>query len=150
MKIAAILSDYDGTLCPTSSVKTLEKNTIPEILSNVLWDLSEKIPVCIVSSKDFGFLHKRTKFANMVSCILGVETLLVKRHVKWTTTTSNRSLTSIIDCNNSDCIIHHHMQVESDILHYNSRTLDCLKPYYRILECKLKILQSIHLFRLRR
>jgi trehalose-6-phosphatase len=127
MEVAAILSDYDGTLCPTSSVKTQEKNTIPEILSNILWDLSEKIPICIVSSKDFDFLHNRTKFANIVSCMLGVETLLLKRHVKWTTTTSNSALTSIIDCNNSDCIIDYHMQVENDdILHYNSRILDCL------------------------
>jgi trehalose-6-phosphatase len=51
MEIAAILSDYDGTLCPTGSVKTREKNIIPEILSNILWDLSEKIPICIISSK---------------------------------------------------------------------------------------------------
>jgi trehalose-6-phosphatase len=77
MEIAAILSDYDGTLCPTSSVKTWEKNTIPDILSNILWDFS-KIPICIISSKDFDFLHNRTKFANIVSCMLGVETLLLK------------------------------------------------------------------------
>jgi hydroxymethylpyrimidine pyrophosphatase-like HAD family hydrolase len=127
MEIAAILSDYDETLCPTSSVKAREKNTIPEILSNILWDLSEKIPICIISSKGFGFLHNRTKFANIVSCMQGIETLLLKRHVKWTTTTANSALTSIIDCNNSDCIIDYHMQVENDdILYYNSRILDCL------------------------
>jgi trehalose-6-phosphatase len=127
MEIAAILSDYDGTLCPTSSVKTWEKNTIPEILSNILWDLSEKIPICIISSKDFGFLHNRTKFANIVSCMQGIDTLLLKRHVKWTTTTANSALTSIIDCNNSNCIIDYHMQMENDdILHYNSRILGCL------------------------
>ena len=127
MEIAAILSDYDGTLCPTVSVKTREKNTIPEILSNILWDLSEKIPICIISSKDFDFLHNRTKFANIVSCMLGVETLLLKRHVKWTRTTAYSAPTSIIDCNNnSDCIIDYRMQVENDILHYNSKILDCL------------------------
>jgi trehalose-6-phosphatase len=121
MEIATIFSDYDGILCPTSSVKTREKNTIPEILSNILWDLPEKIPICIISSKDFDFIHNRTKFANIASCMLGVETLLLKRHVKWTTTTANSVPTSIIDCNNSDCIIDYHMQVENDILHYNSR-----------------------------
>ena len=126
MEIAAILSDYDGTLCPTGFVKTREKNIIPEILSNILWDLSEKIPICIISSKDFDFLHNRTKFANIVSCMLGVETLLLKRHVKWTTTTANNAPTSIIDCNNSDCIIDYRMQVENDILHYNSKILACL------------------------
>ena len=128
MEIAAIFSDYDGTLCPTSSVKTREKNTtIPEILSNILWDLSDKIPICIISSKDYAFLRKRIKFANILSCILGIETLHLKRHVKWTATTANNAPTSIMDCNNnSDCIIDYRMQVENDILHYNSKILDCL------------------------
>src|ERR671931_2946683 len=80
-KIAAILSDYDGTLCPTSYVKRREEDTaIPEDLDKILWNISEKIPVCIVSSKDFYFLHKRTKFANIISCILGIETIVLKRH----------------------------------------------------------------------
>jgi hypothetical protein len=107
----------------TGSVKTRGKNTIPEILRNILWDLSEKIPICIISSKDFDFLHNRTKFANIVSCMLGVETLLLKRHVKWTTTTANNAATSIIDCNNLDCVMDYRMQVENDILHYNSKIL---------------------------
>ena len=129
MQIAPILSDYDGTLCPTSSVKT-QDNTIPEGLNNILWDLSEKIPVCIVSSKDFDFLHKRTKFASIVSCILGIETLLLKRHRKSTTATSTYNsiptATSITDCNNFNCIVDHHIQVESEILQHNSRILDSL------------------------
>lgn len=129
MQIAAILSDYDGTVCPTSSVKT-QDNAIPEELNNILWDLSETIPVCIVSSKDFDFLHKRTKFANIVSCILGIETLLLKRHRKATTeTTTYNSIstaTSITDCNNFNCIVDHHLQAEDEILQHNSKILDCL------------------------
>ena len=34
-KITAILSDYDGTLCPTDSVKS-EAGTIPEELEQIL------------------------------------------------------------------------------------------------------------------
>jgi trehalose-6-phosphatase len=82
MKIDAILSDYDGTLCPTSSISQDNSNSsrIPERLEKILWNISEKIDVCIVSSKDFGFLRGRTKFAKIVSCILGIETLVLKRH----------------------------------------------------------------------
>ncbi|MGC1133611.1 MAG: hypothetical protein WA941_12375 [Nitrososphaeraceae archaeon] len=73
-RIAAILSDYDGTLCPTDSVKN-KAGTIPEELEQVLWSISRQIPVCIISSKDYHFLHPRTKFAGVLSCMLGIETI---------------------------------------------------------------------------
>ena len=80
MQIDAILSDYDGTLCPTGSIRCQDKSVIPKNLEDILWDISEKIPVCIVSSKDFGFLHARAKFAKIISCILGIETLTLNNH----------------------------------------------------------------------
>jgi hypothetical protein len=64
--IPAILSDYDGTLCPTSSVKN-KAGTIPEELEQVLWSISRHIPLCIIYSKDYHFLHPRTKFARVLS-----------------------------------------------------------------------------------
>lgn len=73
-RIAAILSDYDGTLCPTDSVKN-RAGTIPEKLEQVLWSISRQIPVCIISSKDYHFLYPRTKFARVFSCIMGIETI---------------------------------------------------------------------------
>ncbi|MPZ07092.1 MAG: hypothetical protein GEU26_11875 [Nitrososphaeraceae archaeon] len=76
-KIAAILSDYDGTLCPTGSVKN-KAGTIPEELEQVLWSISRQIPVCIISSKDYHFLHPRTKFARVLSCIMGIETISLR------------------------------------------------------------------------
>ena len=76
-KIAAILSDYDGTLCPTDSVKS-EAGTIPEELEQILWDISRQIPVCIISSKDYHFLHSKTKFARILSCVMGVETISLR------------------------------------------------------------------------
>jgi hydroxymethylpyrimidine pyrophosphatase-like HAD family hydrolase len=80
-KIAAILSDYDGTLCPTDSVKS-KAGTIPEELEQILWDISRQIPICIISSKDYHFLHSKTKFASILSCIMGIETISLKIHKK--------------------------------------------------------------------
>lgn len=74
MQITAIFSDYDGTLCPTSSLWN-QTNTIPEGLDDILWSISSKIPVCIISSKDFSFLESRAKFAKIISCIMGIETV---------------------------------------------------------------------------
>ena len=42
-------------------------------------EVSQKIPLCIVSSKDFAFLSRRIKFARAFSCILGIETILFSR-----------------------------------------------------------------------
>src|ERR671930_661242 len=134
-KIAAIISDYDGTLCPTSSVKGSEEgNTaaIPEDLDNILWNISEKIPVCIVSSKDFYFLHKRTKFANIVSCILGIETVVLKRHDRLQqqlikTMDNNNNISKSSDCdNNFNCIKDAHLLVDNEVLEVNSIILDSL------------------------
>jgi HAD superfamily hydrolase (TIGR01484 family) len=76
-RINAILSDYDGTLCPTSSVRN-KVGTIPEELEKVLWSISRQIPVCIISSKDYHFLYPRTKFARVLSCIMGIETISLR------------------------------------------------------------------------
>lgn len=74
MRIAAILSDYDGTLCPTDTAKN-KTGTIPEELEQVLWSISRQIPICIISSKDYHFLRPRTKPARVLSCIMGIETI---------------------------------------------------------------------------
>ena len=72
MKITAIVSDYDGTLCPTDSI-TGSKGKIPEDLETVLWSISRTIPVCILSSKDHIFLEGKTGFSSIVTCINGAE-----------------------------------------------------------------------------
>ena len=76
-QIDAILSDYDGTLCSTTSVRNgvSSVGTIPKELEQILFHISERIPVCIISSKDFKFLHSRTRFAKILSCVLGLETV---------------------------------------------------------------------------
>ncbi len=78
MKIAAILSDYDGTLCPTTSLN----NSLPADLYNILLEISKFIPVCIVSSKDFHYLNSCINFAVIISSIMGIETFLLQKDKK--------------------------------------------------------------------
>ena len=80
-RITAILYDYDGTLCPTNSVMS-DQDAIPENLDHILWEISGQLPVCIISSKDYHFLHPKTKFARILSCIMGIETITLKLHDK--------------------------------------------------------------------
>lgn len=80
MKISAILSDYDGTLCPTSSL-TLS-NSLPEDIHNILLAISKFIPVCIVSSKDFHSLDSCVNFALIISSIMGIETFILHKGTK--------------------------------------------------------------------
>jgi HAD superfamily hydrolase (TIGR01484 family) len=86
-QVNTILSDYDGTLSPTTVVRGDSGNNmnmnmmmIPQELEQILLQISERIPVCIISSKDFTFLHKRTKFAKILSCVLGIETIIHNSH----------------------------------------------------------------------
>jgi trehalose-6-phosphatase len=76
-RIEAIFSDYDGTLCPTSTVMK-DSGSIPGDLELILRKASEKIPVCIISSKDFHFLQPRTRFAWVLSCMMGIETIKLR------------------------------------------------------------------------
>lgn len=78
MKIDAILSDYDGTLCPTTSLI----NALPADLYNILLEISKVIPVCIVSSKDFHYLDSCVSFAVIISSIMGIETFLFQSNKK--------------------------------------------------------------------
>ncbi len=146
MKIDAILSDYDGTLCPTSSISQDNSNSsiIPERLETIIWNISEKIDICIVPSKDFSFLHRRTKFAKILSCIMGIETLVLKRHklkaVMWenqyqydndddssNNNINNKTNTSFGECKDKlQCILSSHIPSNKDILQDNSRLLDSL------------------------
>jgi hypothetical protein len=76
MQISAIFSDYDGTLSPTTYLNSDNKTVrIPNYhsqteLDRILWEISNKRAIAIVSTKDFNFLHDRTRFANMISCMI--------------------------------------------------------------------------------
>ena len=77
-RVKAIVSDYDGTLAPTAHVKNT--NAIPTELEDVLGNISAEIPVSVISSKDFEFLLKKVTFSRILSCIMGIETLVLTTH----------------------------------------------------------------------
>lgn len=124
MQIGAILSDYDGTLCPTASISSKE-NAIPKEIENILWDISEMIPVCIISSKDFDFLHRRTRFASVTSCIMGIETLVLRRHrVNADASAHSEGETKrTLECKDLDCIQDSYLMDQDNTLQYNSQIL---------------------------
>jgi HAD superfamily hydrolase (TIGR01484 family) len=118
-QVDVLLSDYDGTLCPTTSVRgdgSNSRGVIPSELEQVLDRISESIPVCIISSKDFEFLHERTRFANILSCALGIETIIHNPHY------NDKEIV------NFDCVRYQNLIASSHSLLDNSKSLyDILK-----------------------
>jgi HAD superfamily hydrolase (TIGR01484 family) len=113
-QVDAILSDYDGTLCPTTSVRDENSygiGTIPQGLEQILFRISEHIPVCIISSKDYAFLHRRVRFARIISCVLGTETVVHEPHY-------------VDETKNYDCIRCQHLITSSHSLMDNSKLLN--------------------------
>ena len=117
MQISAILSDYDGTLCSTSNVKGPRSNKIPVELDATLSKISKAIPVCVISSKDFGFLSDKITFARILSCIMGIETINLKRQVGDELTHINDDSISLFDT---------HLITDTDTLTDNSVLLSSL------------------------
>jgi hydroxymethylpyrimidine pyrophosphatase-like HAD family hydrolase len=75
--ISAIFSDYDGTLCSVSAArdKSIGQNRIPPKIKQALHQISQYIPVCVISSKDYFFLKETSSFARVISCLMGIEML---------------------------------------------------------------------------
>ena len=113
-QVNALISDYDGTLCPTASLRgdSSVSGTIPQELEQLLFCISKRIPICIISSKDFSFLHKRASFADILSCVLGIESVIHNPHHN-----SNNEI------NNFDCIRYQHLIASSHSLLDNSKLL---------------------------
>jgi hypothetical protein len=113
-QIDAILSDYDGTLCSTTSVKSSigHVNTIPYELEQILFIIAKHIPISIISSKDFEFLHNRARFASILSCVLGLETINHNPHYN--------------DIENSklSCVGYQHLIADTRSLKQNSKLLN--------------------------
>ena len=113
-QINAILSDYDGTLCPTTSVRggcSYDVGTIPQGLEQILFHISDHIPVCIISSKDFEFLHNRARFASILSCVLGLETINHRPHY------------NDAESNKLGCVGYQHLLADSHYLKHSSKLL---------------------------
>jgi len=74
MKVRALFCDYDGTLAPLRVPRSRSK--VPLSLSRVLSKIHERVPVGIVTAKDYNFIRSRTPFADAWSCVYGVETVV--------------------------------------------------------------------------
>jgi trehalose-6-phosphatase len=74
MKVQALFSDYDGTLAPLGVPRPSSR--VPQALAEVLSRIHERIPVAIVTAKDYHFIRKRTPFADAWSCVYGMETVV--------------------------------------------------------------------------
>jgi hypothetical protein len=81
------------------------------MLEEVLQDISEEIPICIVSSKDFSFLHERARFAYLLSCVFGIETIVHDSHF------------GINKSNSPDCVTSQHLIVSRQSLLSTSKSL---------------------------
>jgi HAD superfamily hydrolase (TIGR01484 family) len=79
-KVHAILTDYDGTLVPTADAKNLQTNAVTSELEDILEKICSEIPVCVISTKDYEFLKNKTAFARVLSCMMGIETLVLRNH----------------------------------------------------------------------
>lgn len=76
-RVHALLTDYDGTLVATAYAKNPKANTVPNELEEILQKISSDIPVCVISTKDFEFLRKKIASAKILSCMMGIETLVL-------------------------------------------------------------------------
>lgn len=146
--VISILSDYDGTLCPTSNVDQYgELGYLPKELEETLFDISHNLPICIVSSKDFSFLYKRTnRFSRIISCILGMETIFLgdkerKEGDMFYTLNkiANSSLSNSYELYRTMPKEHRHLLVDASILRENSIILTELVKYIETKIPSIKI-----------
>lgn len=81
MKVAALFTDYDGTIAPMGVSRS--ESSVPPSLLTELTRLSKVMPVAVITSKDIGFVRPRTPFASAWACAMGMEVVLAndKRHV---------------------------------------------------------------------
>src|SRR5579884_315112 len=75
--IRAIFSDYDGTLCSSAAArdKSIGQNRMPSQIRQILEQISNYIPLCIISSKDYFFIKETLSFAAVISTLMGLEIL---------------------------------------------------------------------------
>jgi HAD superfamily hydrolase (TIGR01484 family) len=71
VKIEAIFSDYDGTLCPLELRR--EEAFISPRLRRLLTKASKRIPIGIITTKDLSFIRERVPFAQGIAATSGLE-----------------------------------------------------------------------------
>lgn len=79
VKIQALFSDYDGTLCPLEVRR--EEARMPPRLRRFLSKLSKKVPFAILSTKDLSFIRARVPFAHGIAAVSGLEMQIGERRL---------------------------------------------------------------------
>ena len=88
MKITAIFSDYDGTLAPDDVPR--EVSQVRRSLLGPLERLASRIPLAIITSKDYSFVGPRTPFASAWACVSGLDIVVKGRKLPPDPQTSGR------------------------------------------------------------
>jgi trehalose-6-phosphatase len=71
-QVGALFTDYDGTIAPDGVPRAVSR--VPESTLSKLVGLSSKIPVAVITSKDYGFIQPRTAmFASAWACVSGLD-----------------------------------------------------------------------------
>ncbi len=146
--MAAILSDFDGTLCPTSGIKYNYNSSdfIPSSIEDILCEISLTVPIGIITSKDFDFIYPKIKqFAKILSCILGLEMFVLDdrqqiNHNKNILNENKKVSTEDITIKDKVSLFDHEM------LSINSRMLNEITAYleknYHTMNVEKKFLKS--------
>jgi len=72
--VGAIFTDYDGTIASARAARPASK--VPLRLARVLERLAARLPLAIITSKDYAFVYPRTRFAHAWACLAGLEIVL--------------------------------------------------------------------------
>jgi HAD superfamily hydrolase (TIGR01484 family) len=71
MKVEALFSDYDGTLCPLELRR--EEAYVTPRLRRLLTKISKRIQLGIITTKDLAFIKDRVPFAQGIAATCGLE-----------------------------------------------------------------------------
>ncbi len=70
-QVKGLFLDYDGTISPLNIARS--ESAVPPKTMGVLYSISQRIPVAIITTKDLGFVVERTPFAHAWSALGGLE-----------------------------------------------------------------------------
>jgi hypothetical protein len=72
VRLAALFTDYDGTLAPGNVDR--DDSRVPSGVERTLRQLSRLVPIAVITSKDLDFVRPRTRtFAAAWACTAGIE-----------------------------------------------------------------------------
>ena len=87
MKVGGLFLDYDGTVAPLGVPR--EESRMFRSVEGEVRKIAQRIPVCMVTAKEFDFIHPRSRFAAGWGCVSGLDVRLADgRRFTWKRLTS--------------------------------------------------------------